>query len=244
MNKEELILRIPENWSDINIGQFQEFMAVSTDATIETPTKKIVKQVSILTDEDESLIYELPATALTQINNELKGFQIQPTSIFKNIIEVGGKRYGFQKDLNELTLGEWIDLEAFVTSSPIDNLHKITAILYRPIIDEGDEFFSYKIKPYKDINLNETANLFQAKVSVQDVYGIVVFFFSFVQTLLDDMSSSSKLTNKEIQKQTRILKKIITSQTAQKKKRTPNKKKKTSKSGSGNISSGKSPKGT
>jgi hypothetical protein len=217
-------------------------MAVSLDTTIETPTKKMVKQVSILTDEDESLIYELPATSLTQINNELKGFQTQPTSVFKNIIEVNGKRYGFQKDLNELTLGEWIDLESFVTSSPIDNLHKITAILYRPVIDEGDEFFSYKIKPYKDINLNETANLFQAKVSVQDVYGIVVFFFSFVQTLLDDMNSSSKLTNKEIQKQAKILKKIITSQTAQKKKQMPSKKKKTSKSGSGNISSGKSPK--
>jgi hypothetical protein len=244
MNKEELILRIPENWSDINIGQFQEFMAVSNDTTIETPTKKMVKQVSILTDEDESLIYDLPATSLTQINNELKGFQLEPSSVFKNIIEVGGKRYGFQKDLNQLTLGEWIDLEAFVTTSPIDNLHKITALLYRPIIEEGDEFFSYKIKPYKDINLNETANLFQAKVSVQDVYGIVVFFFSFVQILLNDMSSSSQLTNKEIMKQTKILKKIINQKGKPKKKPTPNKKKKTSKNGSGNTSSGKLPKET
>lgn len=244
MNKDELILRIPENWSDINIGQFQEFMAVSLDTTIETPTKKMVKQVSILTDEDESLIYELPATSLSQINQELKGFQTEPTNKFKNIIEIDGKRYGFQKDLNTLTLGEWIDLESFVTSSPIDNLHKITAILYRPVIEEGDEFFSYKIKAYKDINLNETANLFKEKVSVEDVYGIVVFFFSFVQILLEDMNSSSKLTKKEIQKQAKILKKIITSQTVPKKTQTPTKKKKTSKSGNGNISSGKLPKGT
>ena len=238
MNTDELVLTIPESWSDVTIGQFQEFMSVSTDTTIETPTKKIVKQVSILTDTDETLIYDLPATALTKINEELGGFKIEPTNQFKNIIEVEGRRYGFQKDLNQLTLGEWIDLENFVTTSPVDNIHKIAAVLYRPIDTEGDEFFSYTIKPYKTINLNETAALFQARVSINDIYGIVVFFLTFVEILLKDMTSSSQLTSKETKKMIKTLTKIIKNEVNQKKKQMPSKKKRTSKNGNGSSSSG------
>lgn len=237
MNQEEVIIRIPENWGDINIGQFQELMGIIEDNSIDNPTKKVVKQISVLADIDEVIIYDLPATSLKTLNEELSTFQTQPTSIFKNIIEVEGVKYGFQKDLNQLTLGEWIDLESFVTTSPIDNLHNITALLYRPITEEGDEFFSYKIKPYKDINLQDTANLFRARVSVQDVYGIVVFFLSIVQTLLGDMTSSSPSTKKQIQKATLQLKRLIQKEVRQKKKQMLNKKKKTSKSGNGNISS-------
>lgn len=235
MNQDEVIIRIPENWGDINIGQFQELMNLVEDTSIDNPTKKMVKQISILADIDEVIIYDLPATSIKTLNEELSTFQVQPTQLFKNIIEVEGVKYGFQKDMNLLTLGEWIDLESFVTNSPIDNLHNITALLYRPIIEQGDEFFSYKIKAYKDINLQDTASLFRAKVSVQDIYGIVVFFLSIVQTLLKDMTSSSPSTTKQIQKATNQLKRIIEKEIRLKKKQTLSKKKKVSKNGSGNI---------
>jgi hypothetical protein len=229
-------LNIPESWSDVNIGQYQEFMQVEDDKTIESPRKKLVKQLSILCDYDESLINKLPAKSMAELIKAFDAFKQDPNSEFKPVIEVGGKKYGFQKDLHNLTLGEWIDLEHYVTTNPIDNLHKMIAVLYRPIITEGDKFFDYSIKTYEDIDALGNARLFRDNVNIQDVYGVVLFFLGIVRESLIDMHSYFQLNSQENKqmmiKAMEIVKKEIKKV---KKKQTLSKKKETLKNGSGNI---------
>lgn len=66
----------------------------------------------------------------------------------------------------------------------MDNLHYIAAILYRPIIDKGDDYFDYTIKPYTDINLEGNAKLFRYNVSIEEIYGISVFFYTIASELM------------------------------------------------------------
>jgi hypothetical protein len=90
----------------------------------------------------------------------------EPTLKFKNIIEVDGVRYGFQKDLHQLTLGEWIDVEHYVTNgSIINNLHYLDYLSLEHYCDKiKNEFiiahtlyyFDTKIRVFnsKDIEYN------------------------------------------------------------------------------------------
>lgn len=238
MDDKTISLNIPESWADVKIYQYQEFMGIEQDITIETPRKKLVKQLSVLCDEDETIINRLPASSFSSLVKAFDAFNEEPTKQFKNIVEVGGKKYGFQKNLHELTLGEWIDLEHYVTTNPIENLHKMLAVVYRPIITQGDEFFDYTIKTYDEIDSVGNSKLFQAHLNIQDVFGVVLFFLSIVRESLIDTISSSKLTHQEIQMMMKEAMKIVKNELKKlKKKPTQTKKKKTLKNGSGKTSS-------
>lgn len=250
--EQEVLFKIPENWGDITIEQFQEFWNITNDVDY-TPTKKLIKQLSVLSDVAEDYIYSLPSQSFKELTDAYQPFQVQPNNKFENIIEVDGIRFGFNKDLHQLTLGEWIDLETFFTTGMIDNLHKICAVLYRPIIEEGKGFFNYKIKPYKDIDFEGTSNLFRYNVNIQQVYGIGVFFWSFVELHIKDIHSSlmlKKTTPKQVKKAVREISKVLNGQIKetkqlvaeekQKKKQMRKPRQKQLKSGIGNDLSGNS----
>jgi hypothetical protein len=240
MENNTISLNIPESWSDVKIYQYQEFMGIEEDKTIETPRKKLVKQLSVLCDEDETIINKLPASSFAQLVKAFETFNNEPDKQFKNIVEVGGKKYGFQKNLHELTLGEWIDLEHYVTTSPIENLHKMLAVVYRPIVTQGDDFFDYTIKTYDEIDSIGNSKLFQAHLNIQDVYGVILFFLNIVKASLIDTISSSQLTSEETKKMMEEAMRIVEKELKKlKKKPTQSKKKKTLKNGNGSTSSSK-----
>jgi len=188
---EEVKLTLPDSWDEITISQFQEFHLINQIEDMK-PYKKIISLISILTDMDEDFFYKLPMDSIHQINETIDFMSSEPKDVFKNIITVNGVEYGFQKNLHQLSLGEWIDLEHYITKDVIENLHYITAILYRKIISKGDEYFDYEILDYEKVKLDDVANLFKNNISIQDVWGIVGFFFLIVQEFLGTIVSSSR----------------------------------------------------
>jgi hypothetical protein len=207
--EEQIKIIIPDSWKDITIGQFQEYIEVLETTKEIRPYKRIIQLLSVLTDTDEALFYKLPMDTIYEIQEKVGFMNTEPKGVFKNIIEVNGKEYGFQKNMNELTLGEWIDLEHYISDGVIKNLHYISAILYRPLLSKGDEYFDYEIKPYSDINLEGTAKLFKYNVSVDDIYGISVFFYTIANELLSPMICYSTTTEMEVrEKLTMIMNRV------------------------------------
>jgi hypothetical protein len=195
---EEIKLTIPDSWEDIRLGQYQEYVQYVEDNKDERPYKLIINLLSILTDTDSAIFYKMPMDSLYTIQKNIKFMEEEPTIKFKNIIEVDGVKYGFQKDLHNLTLGEWIDIEHYITNgNMIDNLHYLVAIFYRKVIKEGDEYFDYEIEPYNDIKLEGRAKLFQHNANVMDVYGISVFFYHIVSELMNSIHYFSTEMTKE-----------------------------------------------
>ena len=205
---EEIKLTIPDSWEEIKLGQYQEYIQYLEDNKDERQYKLIINLLSILTDTDSAIFYKMPMNTLYEIQKNIKFMEEEPTIKFKNIIEVDGVKYGFQKDLHNLTLGEWIDIEHYITNGNIiDNLHYLVAIFYRKIIKEGDEYFDYEIEPYNDIKLEGRAKLFQHNAYIMDVYGIVVFFYHIVSELMNNIGYySTEMTMEE--KITRIMNRI------------------------------------
>ena len=197
---ETLTLKIPDSWENVTLGQYQEYTQYLQDNKDERQYKLVLNLLSILTDTDIEVFYKLPMSALYEIQSNIKFMQEELTPRFKNIIEVNGVKYGFQKDMHKLTLGEWIDMEHYILNSDvISNLHYITAILYRKIVKEGDEYFDYEIEPYTDIQLEGRANLFKYNVNLEEVYGIAVFFYLIVSELWNNITSySTEMTKEEM----------------------------------------------
>lgn len=77
---------------------------------------------------------------------------------FHAIIEWNGTLYGYS-DIKSKILGEYIDLEA-LTSDLQNNLHKIAAIMYRPVVKHRFNTLSFAYKQKVKMLNNDVENVF------------------------------------------------------------------------------------
>ena len=90
-----------------------------------------------------------------------------------------GKEYGFIPNLEEMSFGEYIDLDSYL--SDMQSLHKTIGVLYRPItIEKGD---LYEIEPY---NGTDGYSDFPLDVAL----GATLFFYRLSNRLLKDSQTS------------------------------------------------------
>jgi hypothetical protein len=109
----------------------------------------------------------------------------------QRIFKLGETNFGFIPNLDEISLGEFSDLDNYF--GKVDKMHNIMAILYRPITDKFKD--KYQIEEYNGSHTYCDAMKF-APVDV--VLGAMVFFYNLSNDLLT--SSLSYLeNNKEFQ---------------------------------------------
>jgi hypothetical protein len=111
--------------------------------------------------------------------------------------KLSGVEFGFIPNLNNISVGEWVDLDIYQTRK--DSLHKIMAILYRPIINKLGE--TYSIEPYDGTEKYEKLML---ETDVQIFNSAMVFFYTLSKQLLEDLNTyiqnqtKKSLTNKNL----------------------------------------------
>ena len=71
---------------------------------------------------------------------------------FKKLFDLKGVEYGFCPNLNNLTTGEYIDLET-LCKEPIENLHIIMSVLYRKVTKKVNN--RYAIEAYNPDEFKE-----------------------------------------------------------------------------------------
>jgi hypothetical protein len=172
-----------KSWADVTIGQYQEIMSIQTTNKI----SKFIESLSILLDCDPQVIRDMNMSQYNKLVAESQFLSKQPESIIEQIIEVDGKRYGLIPDMTLMEAGVFIDAEQFKEDS-IENLHLLTALVYRPIIKEEGE--DYEIEKHKAEGFEKRANLFKEKISVEAVMGAVLFFSLVEMRLLEGLATS------------------------------------------------------
>lgn len=172
-----------KSWADVTIGQYQEIMSIQTTNKI----SKFIESLSILLDCDPQVIRDMNMSQYNKLVAESQFLSKQPESIIEQIIEVDGKRYGLIPDMTLMEAGVFIDAEQFKEDS-IENLHLLTALVYRPIVKEEGE--DYEIEKHKAEGFEKRANLFKEKISVEAVMGAVLFFSLVEMRLLEGLATS------------------------------------------------------
>ena len=105
-----------------------------------------------------------------------------------NKFKLNGVDYGFIPELDDMTFGEYVDLDTFIGDN--DNLHRAANVLFRPIeFKRGDR---YTVKDY-DSDTSEAAKEFPLDV----VLGAIVFFYRLGKDLSVAMMNSLDKKNEK-----------------------------------------------
>lgn len=175
----EVKIKVPETLSEITLGQYQKFVKVNTD--VNQGDFLMQKMVEIFCNIKLSHVLLIKFTSINEIVSHLndlfdKEHKLVPT------FKIGSVEFGFIPDLEEMTFGEYVDLEAHLQDW--DNMHKAMSVMYRPIIRKNGE--KYEIKPY-----DATPEFWDIMkfAPVDAVLGAVVFFYNLGNELLQAIPS-------------------------------------------------------
>lgn len=177
-------VQFPESADELTVGQYQKYVSIEDGEN----NFKTLKAAEIFLGLSLREAMKMQTADFYGMTNELFALISQDHKL-QNIVKYKGKEYGFIPNLDELSFGEYIDLDQFLTE--IKDLHKALGVLYRPITQRvGDKYAIEDYEPndgYKDFPLG--AGL-----------GATLFFWTLRKELSKDTPNSSE--EKETKKQT------------------------------------------
>lgn len=133
----ELELKVPQKLQAIKLRQYQEYLKVQKDnEDVEDATNFLnSKCIQIFCGLTLKESYNLPVKMFDGVLSQIGKCFEEPTPLIKEFSMTGSNgvevSFGMIPSLDEMTFGEYIDLENFM--SDWDSMHKAMAVLYRPI---------------------------------------------------------------------------------------------------------------
>ena len=167
--------KLISKWEEVTMDKWLKLIELETGSK----TKEAEETIVTLSNIPRQLVKELSVKDVAMIMEKLAEVQKEASSSLKKIVEVEGQEYGFIPDLNEITLGEYADIETFIKNGLEKHLPEIMAVLFRPILEKEDAVYS--IKAY-DGNIRIRAERFK-KMSAEQVQSALVFFWTFGKEL-------------------------------------------------------------
>ena len=189
--------KLINSWSDVTLETWLKLIEFDTGNKAEEAEETI----AALSNMPKQLINQLSLRDVAVIMGEVAKLQAGQDSSLKRIIEINGVEYGFHPKLDDITLGEYADLETFIKNGIEKHLPEFMAVLYRPVTEKTDSGV-YTIKAYDD-SLTIRAEEMK-KMSAEQVQGALVFFYRFVNVLSMTSQSSLMETLKEMKEQLQV----------------------------------------
>ena len=174
--------KLISKWSDVTLEKWLKLIEFSS----KSKTKEARETIAALSDIPKKLIDELSLRDVAVMMGKISELQQEQDSSLKKIIEVDGKEYGFHPDLDDITLGEYADLETILKNDVEKNLPEAMAILYRPVTEKGENGV-YTIAAY-DGNIRIRAEQMK-KMSAEQVQSALFFFYHLGKGLLRTLPS-------------------------------------------------------
>ena len=166
--------KIVDSWKDVTLEKWQQL----TLGKKKSKTKEAKETIKALSTLPIKLVEEMSLSDVAAIFEKLSNLQIQGK--LKKVFEIDGIEYGFLPDLDEITLGEWADIEHYIKDGIDKNMHKIMAVLFRPVTSKEGKMYS--VQAYKDGR--ERAEKFKKKMNAEQVQHSLVFFWNLGNELL------------------------------------------------------------
>lgn len=160
--------KIVDSWKDVTLEKWQQLVLGKKKSKTQE-AKETIKALSTLPIK---LVEEMSLSDVAAIFERLSKLQVEGK--LKKVFEIDEVEYGFLPDLDEITLGEWADIEHYIKDGLEKNLHKIMAVLFRPVVSREGKMYS--IEAYKVGR--QRAEKFKKKMNASQVQQALVFFWS------------------------------------------------------------------
>ena len=183
---------IPTSLSEIPLKSYQEFMKVVEKSNDEEFIgQKTIEIFCGLKMKDVVKVKWSDVKSLTLHLNEI--FKAKPK--FQATFKIENTEFGFIPNLEDMTFGEYIDLESNISS--VETFHKAMAVMYRPITKKVKD--RYEIFEYT--GTDEFSDVMKF-ASLDVVLGATVFFSTLGSDLVQHTLTSLEM---EIQKNPKIM---------------------------------------
>ena len=177
--------QIPQTLNSITLGQYQNFQKVLKDNEGAEESSFVgMKMLEIFCNADFEKIRNVDLGVFDVALNKLKEVLEMKPSMSKKIV-VDDTEYGFIPDLENITLGEYVDLEKYI-ADPL-TFHKAMAVLYRPIKMKVQD--TYLIEDY--IGTEDRGEIMK-EAGLSDTLGAMLFFWTLGRELVSDILASLK----------------------------------------------------
>ena len=197
---------VPKKWNEINLKRYISFITTYSDEA--TDAEKELHLISTLLGVSTDIIGKAKKSVIDKVVEELKGLVEQPAN--ENLVlefEIDGIEYGFNPNLSELKLKEFVDLDNRLDNGWQD-MHRVMAILYRPVVKRHKE--KYEIEEYDYRTAAKRADIFLEELSVDIVNAAASFFLSIVMDYIKITALYSKADRKTKRGAFRRMKKVLT----------------------------------
>jgi len=185
--------KLINSWSDVTLETWLQLIDFETG----TKTEEATETIAALSDIPKKLIKELALSDVALLMSKIGELQAKQDTTLKRIIEINGVEYGFHPDLNKITLGEYADVESFMSNGVESNLPELMAVLYRPVKLKKNDI--YIIDAYDgDITMRtEEMRLMKA----EQVQSSLFFFYNLGKVLSEILPSflMERLTEMKMQ---------------------------------------------
>jgi hypothetical protein len=181
-------LTVPKEWSAVTL---EKYLALQRDIKVygEEQEGYVACLMHHLVGLSPQYINQLDTETFVSIKNDLIGFMGTSELPLQRVIDIDGKKYGFEPNLSKMAYGAYLDITKYDTFTIDDNWSKIMAILYRPIKTKIGEL--YTIESYTGME-SEAPFL---KLGMDIHFGALFFFVHLSKVLPSSILKS--LTDSE-----------------------------------------------
>jgi hypothetical protein len=171
----KLDLRVPTSLNDIPLHQYQHFIKTFENEDDLTDDYAATKMLEIFCGLKLNDALKIKIGDMNKITAKLnKALSEKPLLITR--FKLGNTEFGFVPQLDDLTFGEFVDLENNV--GDWETMHKAMAVLYRPVKQRVGK--KYEIEEYRGDSWHEAMLHMPASVAVSAIN----FFFHLENDLL------------------------------------------------------------
>ena len=157
-------LNIPETLKEITLSQYQKWIKIIDEEEVSTFYQQ--KMIEIFCNSDLKAILQMKVKDVDEVTTHIDNlFKEKP--VFVPTFKLGEVEYGFIPVLDEMTFGEYIDLDSYLADW--ETMNKAMSVLFRPIIHKRKG--KYIIEDYEG---SDKFDLSQMPLNV--VMGSLVFF--------------------------------------------------------------------
>ena len=169
---------VPDTLSEITLEQYQKFLKIQKDN--EDETFLAVKMIEIFCGIRGDHIMKMKASSIRDITGILTDMFNQKPPLVREFT-MKGKEYGFIPKLEDMSFGEYVDLDTYM--GDIENIHLAMAVLYRPItLKQNDK---YLIEEYEGDDTDVMKDM-----PMDAVLSSIIFFYNLGMDLSKAMLNS------------------------------------------------------
>jgi len=176
---------IPDTLSEITLDKYQRYIKIQSENTDENFLA--IKMIEIFCGLRGDTIMAMKAKSIKDITLILTEMFNEKPQLVKEF-KLNGKTYGFIPKLEDMSFGEYIDLDTYI--GDMDNIHRAMNVLYRPIKQKYQD--KYLIEDYTGDDPEK-----MKQMPMDAVLSSILFFYNLGMDLSKTMLNSLE-DNKEI----------------------------------------------